>query len=183
MTEKKTKPGAMTTEEQSVARYMYVVESKSPREIALHLNRCYSSIFAIARRKKWQKLRDNLDKKVQTRAAKHQVKKIEDVLASTTHAIAAYFRNLIKTGEINSLSVKDIKLTSDVLANVHRIHQIAKGEPTNITKTISDMPEKDLREALKDMYRSLYEDPMFDPKSLVENEQEVKDDTDSPEYH
>lgn len=98
------------------------------------------SVF-YARSKKWYRVKSRLDEKFLVKLRARVVSKdATDLMKKGTHIIGLFFDRLIKRG--TEIETKDAKLTSDILANIHRIKQLEEGKPTDITLYEKMTPEE-----------------------------------------
>lgn len=81
---------------------------------------------------KWQKLKDRIDENLITGIrAKVVAEEATDIMKKGMHVINLFLTRCIKRG--TEQDAKDVKLTSDILANLHRIKQLEEGKPTDIS--------------------------------------------------
>jgi hypothetical protein len=91
--------------------------------------------------KRWAKVKQRVDEKYLVRLrAKVVAKDATDIMKKGMHVISLYFDRVIKRG--TEVDAKDVKLSSDILANLHRIKQLEEGKPTDITHYEKMTPEE-----------------------------------------
>lgn len=89
------------------------------------------SVF-YGRSRYWNKIKNRIDEKYLTKLrAKVVSKDATDLMKKGTQILNLYFDRVIKRG--TELDAKEAKLTSDILANIHRIKQLEEGKPTDIS--------------------------------------------------
>lgn len=93
------------------------------------------------RTKKWSRVKERVDEKFLVSLRARVVSKdATDLMKKGTHIIGMFFDRLIKRG--TEIETKDAKLTSDILANIHRIKQLEEGKPTDISVYEKMTPEE-----------------------------------------
>lgn len=125
--------------------------------------------------KQWSKLKGRLDERLVTQIRAGVVsQQATDIMKKGTRIINLYFDRLIKRG--TEQDAKDVKLTSDILANLHRIKQLEEGRPTDITHVEKMSPEEAmayLRQLQKESVEK-HDMSMFAPDSEETEEQLVE---------
>lgn len=129
------------------------------------------SVLYIKQKKSWAKIKDKVDEKFLTQLrAKILSKEAGDILKKGTHIINLYFDRVISRA--TELDNKDVKLTSDILANLHRMKQLEEGKPTDISLVDKMTPEEAvnyLRELQKEQINK-HEMSMFAENSVSEED-------------
>lgn len=93
------------------------------------------------RQVQWAKLKSRLDEKYLIKLrARVLSKDATDIMKKGTQIIGLFFDRVIKRG--TEVDAKDVKLTSDILANLHRIKQLEEGKPTDISVYENMTPEQ-----------------------------------------
>jgi hypothetical protein len=147
-------------------RYAYVVQGMSPREIEQEYRIPKRYVWALATVYRWSKTKREIDDKIIEAAAKNLQPKLESITALGAHALVEFLTNFIKSGDARRMSPKDAKMLSDVTANVHRVTQLVKGEPTDIVKSIRQMGPEELFKAAVHLFRDLKDDPLIEQDML-----------------
>jgi hypothetical protein len=84
------------------------------------------------RSKQWAKVKARLDEKFLIKLRSRVLSKdATDIMKKGAYIINLFMDKVIKRGE--DLDAKEVKLTSDILANLHRIKQLEEGKPTDIS--------------------------------------------------
>ena len=102
---------------------------------------------------KWQKIKDKVDEKliVDVRG-KIVAEEASDIMKKGMHVINLFLTRVIKRG--TEQDAKDVKLTSDIMANLHRIKQLEEGKPTDISMYEKMTPQQ-IAEAVVSMQKEL----------------------------
>lgn len=101
----------------------------------------------------WDKLRDRVDEAIIEGIRKEAIaKKAEDFVHKGMAIANKFLDNLIKRQD--ELSPKDFKLISDSIANIHRVGQLEKGAPTDISM-YNNMDSRQLTDYLMATARTL----------------------------
>lgn len=91
--------------------------------------------------KKWSKIKDCIDEKYLTKLrAKIVSNEASDIMKKGSYIIGLWMDRVIKRG--SEMDAKEVKLTSDILANIHRIKQLEEGKPTDISMYEKMSPEE-----------------------------------------
>lgn len=91
--------------------------------------------------KKWSKVKDRIDEKYLTKLrTKIVANEATDIMKKGSYIISLWMDRVIKRG--SEMEAKDVKLTSDILANLHRIKQLEEGKPTDISMYEKMSPEE-----------------------------------------
>jgi len=102
------------------------------------------SVYYTQKKNRWAKIKDKVDQKLLTNLrAKILSEEAGDILKKGAYIINLYFTKVIKRG--GDIDNKDAKLTSDILANVHRLKQLEEGKPTDISFVEKMAPEEAMR--------------------------------------
>lgn len=102
---------------------------------------------------RWQKIKDRVDENIITDIrATIVAEEAADIMKKGMHVINLYLSRLIKRG--TEQDAKDVKLTSDIMANLHRIKQLEEGKPTDISMYEKMTPQQ-VAEAVVAMQKEL----------------------------
>jgi hypothetical protein len=132
------------------------------------------SYYACRRKdgKTWYKEREDREKKVWEKVLTHQGRRIDSIVSLSTAALERFLERLIRRE--SEMDIKEAKLLSDVLANVHRIQRLENNEATDIRHYENMTPEQ-IREAtiqaLADIKKN---DPFYNSLALGEDMPEDK---------
>lgn len=133
------------------------------------------SVF-YARSKQWNKLKKRLDEKFLISLRARVISKdATDIMKKGTAIIGMYFDRVIKRG--TELDAKDVKLTSDILANLHRIKQLEEGKPTDISVYEKMGPEEAMAylQELQRQTAAKHDMSMFAPSDDIPEEELLKE--------
>lgn len=144
-------------------RYLFVVRGYMITDIAKAVGKPYDAVQTCIRRRKWGLLRTKADAFVLRRALRNQKAAFEEIIGLTSEGLKQYITKVVQDGKMGLVCAKDAKFLSDILANVFHVHQITKGEPTDIVKNIKEASEKDLMAAAQELVDSIKDDPMYEP--------------------
>lgn len=159
--------GEVGYQEKRAIRFAYCVMGWTPLKIADHMGRSYKFVANQVDRNGYKGLRKRLDAELIKNATKGMEADVESVVGLTTTALTRWLTQVVK--DPAPLSAKDAKLISDIGANFHRILQLVKNKPTNISQTLPAMSDEIATEAFVKLITKMKEDPMFDmPKFLKE---------------
>ncbi len=155
-----------------IARDMYLKEYSFERIfLAVALP---PSVF-IRRRRAWDKLKARVDEtlieKIRAKAVSQQTK---EFVEKGLQVGLKFINRLLKRED--EIQAKDWKLVSDSIANLHRIHQLELGKPTDISMYEKMSPDQ-IREYLATMQKELVEAhdmSMFSPREDVPTEERLK---------
>lgn len=159
-----SKNSIFSIEELRMIRYLFVVRGYMITDIAKAMNKPYDALQSCIRRKKWLLLRTKADAFVIRRALRNQKAALEEILGLSAEGLKQYVTKVVQDGKQGLVCAKDAKFLSDIMANVFHVHQITKGEPTDIVKNIKEASEKDLMAAAQELIESIQDDPMYEPK-------------------
>ena len=129
------------------------------------------SIF-VARAKAWNKIREKFDDKIITDIRKKAVSAQTKEFVEKGLQVGLKFINRLLKRE-SEISPKDFKLVSDAISNLHRIHQLELGKPTDISMYENMSPQQTV-EYIKEVQRQLTSDhdmSMFAPRDDVPEEE------------
>ena len=133
------------------------------------------SIF-LSQRRKWDKLRAKLDAKILTNIRKKAVsEQTKEFVEKGLQVGMLLINRLLKREE--EITPKDWKLISDSISNLHRIHQLELGKPTDISMYEKMSPEQ-MRAYLMDIQKQAAEKhpmSMFSPAEDVPEEELLAD--------
>lgn len=153
-----------TTEELRQIRYLYVVRGYMITDIAKAIGKPYDTVQNMVKRHKWALLRTKADAWVLRRSLRNQKAALEEILALSAEGLKNFVTKVVQDGKNGLVNAKDAKFLSDIFANVFHVHQITKGEPTDIVKNIKEASERDLMLAAQELIDNIKDDPMFEPK-------------------
>ena len=163
----KTQP--LSENEIRAIRYLYCVEGWKRSKIATALNRNVHCIGSLIRRRKFVELKEKLDARIIENAITESEKSSKQIIGLTDQVIIRYLTQVIRAEE--KVSAKDAKLTSDIKANIFRIHQVSQGKPDTIKK-VENMTEQDFRDLAKETYLLMKQDPLLDLEEFDDEESE-----------
>lgn len=152
--------GSMGLTEKRALRFAYCVLGWSPLKISKAMGRNYATVCRAVANGRFTDLRRRVDANIIKGAVKRLEGQVEEVTALTVTCIRRWLMDSIK--QEAPLTAKEAKLVSDIGANFHRILQLIKNKPTNISKTISEQSEEAAMESMVTVLRRMREDPMFD---------------------
>lgn len=161
------KTGPLTEAEKRTIRHMYVVHGWSQTDIAIALNRNKITIHKAIRRGRYKEMKQRLDNKLVQNILKNIETDLSEAFTLNLAVLKRAAMQTLRSGK--DVSVKDQKLSSDIMANLFRIIQVRQGKPDSIKK-VESMTDHEMRETQKEILRMMKEDPMLDVDYLM-NEQ------------
>lgn len=129
------------------------------------------SIF-VAKVKYWSRIKDRLDEQLISKIRQKAVSAQSKEFIEKGLQVGLKFINRMLKRE-TEVSAKDWKLVSDSISNLHRIHQLELGKPTDISM-YENMSPQQLVEYLKETQRQLAIDhdmTMFSPRDDIPEEE------------
>lgn len=126
----------------------------------------------VARAKFWARIKDQIDEKIISSIRKKAVSAQSKEFIEKGLQVGLKFINRMLKRE-TEVSAKDWKLVSDSISNLHRIHQLELGKPTDISMYENMSPEQ-LVEYLRETQRQLTKDhdmTMFSPREDIPEEE------------
>lgn len=146
-----------------IARDMYLKEYV---QLEISLKTGVPPSVLMHRVRHWSKLKARLDEKLITDIRAGIVAPAAtDIMKKGARVINLYLDRLLKRG--TELKTIDIKLTSDIIRNLHSIKQLEEGKPTNITH-IDKMTDEEAMNYLRELQKesvAKHEMSMFAPDS------------------
>lgn len=125
----------------------------------------------VKRAKVWGKLKEKEDEKIIYKIRKETVaQKSKEFIEKGMEVGLTFINRLLKRKE--EITAKDWKLVADSIQNLHRIHQLELGKPTDISMYENMTPEQTLA-YLKEVQHQLSEEhdmSMFSQKEDVPEE-------------
>lgn len=153
---------------QRIVRYGYCILGWTVSKIALSLSLPQREISRIVISNNYAALRKRIDDHAFHTAIKSREKGIDNVLGLGVKILTDGLRRYSQDN--SSLDMKDYKFVSDITANVHRISQLTKGNPTGITKVIGEpLTKEEMRSSMKELLDELVKDPLFDLPRFLED--------------
>lgn len=108
------------------------------------------SIF-VKKLKAWEKIKDKFDEKIIFEIRKKAVSaQTKEFVEKGLQVGLKFIDRMLKRG--TEVSAKDWKLVSDSIANLHRIHQLELGKPTDISM-YENMSPQQMLEVLQELQK------------------------------